>query len=219
VLYVDLTPWWKTDTDYWKSNELTSTQSLGYTYPEFVGLDMSNKDAVNKTISQKVAQLYGPKRGGNKRSFEEDSWRLENVHGHSHSRRHQRLAKRGRLAELLKSVFSDWSAEIRFNRHEVGQSFSVCLFLGDVPEDPSQWLVSPNLVGARHAFVHPTKNDHVAEEIGFIPINPWIAENTGLLSFAVELVKPLLTQKLQWRVLSVSRWDFTVTLTMVLIDI
>nr|BAE48754.1 polyphenoloxidase [Agaricus blazei] len=197
----DLTPWRKTDTEFWKSNEVTTTQSFGYTYPEFIGLDMNNRDAVNKTISQKVAQLYGPKGTSHRRSFEEDLSDLEQIHGHSHSRRHQRLAKRGRLAQLLKGIFSDWSAQIKFNRHEAGQSFSVCLFLGDVPEDPSQWLVSPNLVGTRHAFVHPTKNDHVAEEIGFIPINPWIAEHTGLLSFAVGLVKPLLIKSLQWRVL------------------
>jgi tyrosinase len=167
---------------------------------------MDNKEAVNKTISQKVAQLYGPKGNVHGRSFVGDLSPLEHVHGHSYSRRHQRLAKRGRIAQLLKGLFADWSAQIKFNRHEAGQSFSVCLFLGDIPEDPSQWLVSPNLVGARHAFVRSTKNDHVSEEIGFIPINPWIADNTGLLSFAVELVKPLLINKLQWRVLLVSCW-------------
>nr|Q00024.1 RecName: Full=Polyphenol oxidase 1; Short=PPO1; Short=Phenolase 1; AltName: Full=Cresolase 1; AltName: Full=Tyrosinase 1; Flags: Precursor [Agaricus bisporus]CAA59432.1 polyphenol oxidase [Agaricus bisporus] len=189
----DLAPWWKTQNEYWKSNELRSTESLGYTYPEFVGLDMYNKDAVNKTISRKVAQLYGPQRGG-QRSLVED---LSN----SHARRSQRPAKRSRLGQLLKGLFSDWSAQIKFNRHEVGQSFSVCLFLGNVPEDPREWLVSPNLVGARHAFVRSVKTDHVAEEIGFIPINQWIAEHTGLPSFAVDLVKPLLAQGLQWRVL------------------
>jgi tyrosinase len=197
----DLTPWWKSGTEYWKSNELTNIQSLGYTYPEFVGLDMNNKDAVNKTISQKVAQLYGPKGTHHGRSLGGDLSHLQNVPSHSHSRRHKQLAKRGRLAQLLKGEFSDWAAQIRFDRHEAGQSFSVCLFLGDVPEDPSQWLVSPNLVGSRNAFVHSTKGGRASEEIGFIPINPWIAENTSLLSFAAELVKPLLIKSLQWRVL------------------
>lgn len=178
-------------------------QALGYTYPEFAGLDMNNKQAVSKSISQKVAQLYGPKRG--RRSLE-DIPHIGDVHAHANSRRHRQLAQRSRLDQMWKGKFSDWSARIAFKRHELGRSFSVCLFLGDVPEDPNEWLVSKNLVGARHAFVHGMGNqggDDVVEE-GFIPFNPWLAEYTGLPSFAADLVAPFLTQKLQWRVIQVS---------------
>ncbi|KAJ7501106.1 hypothetical protein B0H11DRAFT_2224937 [Mycena galericulata] len=55
----DLTPFWKTQTSYWKSSEVTTTSTMGYTYPEFNGLDLSNLTEVRSAIMQKVTQLYG----------------------------------------------------------------------------------------------------------------------------------------------------------------
>lgn len=55
----DLTPFWKSDTNYWESTQVTATAPLGYSYPEFNGLDLSNPPAVKTAIAQKVNQLYG----------------------------------------------------------------------------------------------------------------------------------------------------------------
>ncbi|KAF8171240.1 tyrosinase [Mycena galopus ATCC 62051] len=56
----NLTPFWNTKTTYWESSQVTTTSALGYTYPEFNGLNLSNPSAVRTAIAQKVSQLYGP---------------------------------------------------------------------------------------------------------------------------------------------------------------
>ncbi|KAK7036243.1 tyrosinase [Favolaschia claudopus] len=55
----DLTPFWNSQTSYWESSMVTATATLGYSYPEFNGLDLSNPNAVRTAIAQKVNQLYG----------------------------------------------------------------------------------------------------------------------------------------------------------------
>ncbi|KAF7324006.1 Photo-regulated tyrosinase [Mycena kentingensis (nom. inval.)] len=58
----DLTPFWRTATTYWKSSDLDGVDSapLGYTYPEFNGLDLNNMPALTIAIKAKVDALYGP---------------------------------------------------------------------------------------------------------------------------------------------------------------
>ncbi len=41
-----LTPFWDSQNGYWASSEATITSKLGYTYPEFNGLNMGNPSAV-----------------------------------------------------------------------------------------------------------------------------------------------------------------------------
>ena len=55
----ELPPFWNTQSTYWTSSNVTSTSQLGYTYPEFNNLDMSNTSAVQTAISRIVNQLYG----------------------------------------------------------------------------------------------------------------------------------------------------------------
>jgi len=79
-------------------------------------------------------------------------------------------------------------------------------FLDEVPQDPQEWLVSPHLVGAHHAFVYDGGDAFTANMAkmdmveGFVPLNPWIADHSGLGSFDAHLVEPFLTDRLQWRV-------------------
>ncbi|KAH9950601.1 tyrosinase [Amylocystis lapponica] len=54
-----LSPFWNSQEGYWKSTELKKTSDLGWTYPEFNGLDMNNKELVRRVISKKVNELYG----------------------------------------------------------------------------------------------------------------------------------------------------------------
>ncbi|KAF7358752.1 Tyrosinase [Mycena sanguinolenta] len=56
----DLTPFWNAQNTYWHSTGVTTTAALGYTYPEFNGLNLGNPTAVRTAIAQKVNQLYGP---------------------------------------------------------------------------------------------------------------------------------------------------------------
>ncbi|KAJ7658138.1 common central domain of tyrosinase-domain-containing protein [Mycena polygramma] len=54
----DLTPFWKSQNSYWRSSEVTTTAAMGYTYPEFNGLNMSDPSAVRSAIAAKVVRLY-----------------------------------------------------------------------------------------------------------------------------------------------------------------
>ncbi|KAF8964476.1 common central domain of tyrosinase-domain-containing protein [Flammula alnicola] len=72
----------------------------------------------------------------------------------------------------------DWTARIEFKKYELGNSFSVFLFLGAVPEEPEQWHISPNFVGGHHAFVNSAaghcancRNQGDLLEEGFVHLN------------------------------------------------
>ena len=69
-------------------------------------------------------------------------------------------------------------SRIRFDIHELGESFGVLIFLGDVPEDPKKWHTAPTYVDSHHAYVgkpieYCEAADAVSEEIvplGFLRI-------------------------------------------------
>ncbi|KAF9444741.1 polyphenol oxidase [Macrolepiota fuliginosa MF-IS2] len=197
-----LTPFWNSQTSFWLSSQVRSTSSLGYTYPEFQGLDMNNKQAVRDSIIQKVNQLYNGQKRNTKRTLEVTA--AETAQGHA--RRH-RLLSRSLMSQLISGTYSDWTARIAFNRRELGRSFSVLLFIGDAPEDPKEWLTCQNLVGAHHAFVHnmgdcPSCPGGDLTEEGFVHMNSWIAEHSVLGSFELSVIGPFLKQGLQWRVIN-----------------
>ncbi|KAF7295866.1 Tyrosinase [Mycena chlorophos] len=54
-----LTPFWRSETEYWASNDVNTTSVVGYTYPEFNGLDMGNPTKLKSAILAKVKSLYG----------------------------------------------------------------------------------------------------------------------------------------------------------------
>ncbi|KAI9443337.1 photo-regulated tyrosinase [Lactarius indigo] len=106
---------------------------------------------------------------------------------------------------------TDWTARIHFKKYELGQSFAVLLFLGEVPEDASQWRTSPSFVGAHVAFVNSAADqcancreqaEIVAE--GFVHLNTAIAKLSGLSSFDPTVVTPYLRDNLHWRVQAVA---------------
>lgn len=54
-----MTPFSNTETTFWASSAVTDTAKLGYTYPEFNGLDLGNTSAVQRAIGNSVNRLYG----------------------------------------------------------------------------------------------------------------------------------------------------------------
>lgn len=109
-------------------------------------------------------------------------------------------------------VIQDWTARIHFKKYELGESFAVLLFLGEVPADASQWRTSPSFVGAHVAFVNSAADqcancseqaDIVTE--GFVHLNTAIAKLSGLSSFEPGVVTPYLRDNLHWRVQATDR--------------
>jgi len=109
----------------------------------------------------------------------------------------------------MPNSFWEWTARIRFNQHELGTSFAVCLFLCDnaeIPSNPRDWQIAPTFVGASHAYVaerregygYESPGDDVTQ--GFVHLNRGIIKLSGLRSLEPEVVKPYLKSKLQWKV-------------------
>ena len=106
----------------------------------------------------------------------------------------------------------EWTARVECKKFELGCSYSVIIFLGHVPDDPTDWQVSPNYVGSHYAFVNSVaegsedsrkKADVVIE--GFVHLNQAIIRRSGLHSLEPEAVVPYLTKYLHWRVLKVKK--------------
>ena len=188
----ELTPFWNSQTKCWDSDGVRKPGALKYSYPEFDGLDLNNRDAVKTAINNSVDKLYG---AGGKKFF---------------SRLQAEPSAEGVRTQEASTVINDWSTRIHVKKYELSGSFSVLIFLGEVPEDPEEWCTSPSFVGAHHVFVNGaadqcdncrSQEDLVVE--GFVHLNLVIAELSGLPSYEPSVVHPYLRDNLSWRIQSV----------------
>ncbi|KAG8930241.1 hypothetical protein FRC01_003109 [Tulasnella sp. 417] len=177
----DLTPFWNGAQTFWDSTDSRDwSAKLGYTYPEFVGLNLGDKAAVRAAISARVNQLYGD---GPRRTFAfaaasapaiaESAAELVGQTPATHAappaamRLFALPARPAAAAAAAQApvpeppaasaegaTYTDWTARIHVNKYAVGSSFSVLIFLGPVPEDPAQWRTSESYVGAHHVFMN-----------------------------------------------------------------
>jgi len=198
--HTSLTPFNNGQTTFWASAATVDTAKLGYSYPEFNGLDMGNKEAVRLAISRKVNQLYGAS------VFGDASVAASSLAGGLSS--HPALGP-GPVTPPNRGLY-EWTARVECKQFEVSISYLVAIFVGEVPKDPKQWQVSPNYVGSHYAFVNSAvkecancrdKADIVIE--GYVHLNKAIADHSGLKSLEPEGVLPYLSKNLHWRVLKV----------------
>ncbi|EFI28136.1 tyrosinase [Coprinopsis cinerea okayama7 len=177
-----LTPFWNTETTYWASSNVTTTERFGYTYPEFNGLDMGNAQAVRTAISRIITRLYGgttaiPRLA----SFVSGADSAQKPIPASRTKAALRTpAAESRAADAVEPKSNgeaheddnevnfevnpggqpgdiwEWTARVEFKKYELGTSFYVLLFLGAVPDDENseEWLTNENLVGCHYAFVN-----------------------------------------------------------------
>ncbi|KAA1472059.1 photo-regulated tyrosinase [Dentipellis sp. KUC8613] len=224
-----LTPFWDKPTGYWPSSAVEMTGKLGYTYPEFNGLDMGNPNAVKAALAQIVNKLYGGPSTNRFVSLAAQAPARGAAAGQSQSLGQQPKAGAQALANAAPAqlvgqagasnpqtasvqsfgssanVIWEWTARIHIEQYAIGGSFSVLLFLGNVPSNPDEWRTSPNFVGAHHAFVNSVpahcancrrQGGLVVE--GFVHLNEGIARLSGLGSLEPDVVKPYLTKELHW---------------------
>ncbi|KAK2467605.1 hypothetical protein APHAL10511_000460 [Amanita phalloides] len=186
----DLSPFWDSSNTFWKSKDLYTadkqyynTDKLGYTYPDFAGTDQNDHRSVKEAAVKVVHKL---------------------------------------LAKPQDSIFKvhpsldqwwNWSVRLRVKKFELGRSFSVLVFLGDVPEDYNNWWTSENLAGVNQVFANSApgscgncrQNSDMIHE-GFVHLNRLLARvvpNAG--AFDPQLIKPYLTKNLHWRVVDTGR--------------
>lgn len=205
---------------FWASSGVTLTARLGYTYPEFNGLgDDQNtiRDAITKIVNclygypaagvplepqaeNAVAKAMAADTGAPSAVESERSVSLPLAAPNTTHEPH------GTLVPPDLGLY-EWTARIEFKNYELGCSFSVRIFIGDPPEDPAEWPVSREFVGAHHAFVNTAadqcsncRNHRDLVEEGFVHLNWAIAARSGLGSFDPEVVEPYLTKELHWKV-------------------
>jgi len=195
-----LTPFNNGPTTFWASAATVDTAKLGYTYPEFNGLDMGNKEAVRVAISNKVNALYGLA------VFGSGSVATDSLVGGLPSH----PAPTSELIPPNRGLY-EWTARVECKQFEISTSYLVAIFIGKVPEDPNEWQVSHNYVGSHYAFVNSAakecencrnKADVVIE--GYVHLNQAIAHHSGLKSLEPTAVIPYLKENLHYRALKVN---------------
>lgn len=112
-------------------------------------------------------------------------------------------------AALSNKILWEWTAQIHAAECELGSTFSVIIFIGNVPSDPEEWLSCPEFVGKYSVLVGGRKytkriqGDNLTE--GFVHLNVAVAKRSGLGSLDPEEVVPYLEKTLNWRVQKVSQ--------------
>jgi tyrosinase len=101
----------------------------------------------------------------------------------------------------------EWTARIRCKQYELESSFAVVLFLGQIPDDPKQWLTTDAFVGAFNTFVNDApgecENCQAQADLaieGFVHLNAAISKQTREDSFEPDSIVPYLTNSLLWGV-------------------
>jgi len=255
LFLVALTPFWKANTTFWASKGTTDKVKPGYSYPESNELDaakMAIGYIVNRLyrfstfgsfviMSSPPASSFSagpsstavPIEKGREAPTQGEAANPSQAavphaqssqvpSGHDHG---SRPTVHPNLHVPPNHVLWEWTARIEFNKYELGVSFSVPIFLGTVPEDPEEWLVSPNFVGAHHAYVNSIavlranrQNEGNAVEEGFVHLDKAITQHSGLASLEPAVVEPYLTQQLDWRVQKVNSYSIPSSLTELMLN-
>jgi tyrosinase len=194
--FTDLTPFWKAPTTFWASTTVRDFgNALNYTYPDFhAQADTVSAAAVSSPAQALFAQPAAPQAAVAQAA----------------------VAAPGHSAGDSAAV-THWTARIRFKQYEIGDSFSVLLYLNAVPTNPEEYYTSPNYVGAYHGFVntaseHCTNCQNQAETgvEGYVHINDAILQHAHQTSLDPAVVVPYLTKNLHWRVVKVSVLSYLV---------
>lgn len=158
---------------------------------------MGNLEAVRGEVTKKINQLYG------------DS----NLFADWQSSKAFNVNSTLSAPTSSDGSYLDWTARIHVKKHEIGGSFAVLIFIGDVPENPDEWYMSSSFVGAHYGFVNSVvescENCAMQQEAGVV-LEGFVHLNRALVhvlpggSFDENVVEPILKENLHWRVRKVS---------------
>ncbi|KAH9980146.1 photo-regulated tyrosinase [Lactifluus volemus] len=236
----NLTPFWNTQSGFWHSSGTTKTEALQYTYPEFNNLKPNEvQQAIANYVEQQyggggaqffnrgpgVSFLAQPAAGGAPPHVAKgaspaapaapaasavkpvaDAARNPSASQGSHP------AESGGPGRGGPSVVHDWTVRIHVKKYELRKSFTVLIFVGPVPDEPSQWRKASSYVGSHSTFVNGSADqcancraqaDVVTE--GFVHLNRALGRHSGLSSYEPQVVSPYLRENLHWRVQAVDR--------------
>ncbi|KAI0898379.1 Di-copper centre-containing protein [Annulohypoxylon nitens] len=153
-----LTPFFSNETHFWTSDMVRDHEVFNYTYPE-----VANKSRVELVAT--INRLYGnfspaamfTRPSGSQRHGKKDEISLSGrspyvANGLSWNSQTSTRPVIG--AVFNNGRYREWIANIRVKKHAMGGSFSIHLFLGEIPSDPLSWPVASSLVGTLGVFAH-----------------------------------------------------------------
>ncbi|KAI1768268.1 Di-copper centre-containing protein [Hypoxylon sp. FL1150] len=210
-----LTPFFSNETHFWTSDEVRDLEVFNYTYG----------DIANKSRADVVALIHS--RYGN---FTPASMFLNTGRARRRSNRHA-----GHLSQHTSQVrphranglswnsqtsthpplsavfrgnkYREWIANVRVSKQAMGGSFSIHLFLGEAPSDPTSWLVASNLIGTLGVLAHRGKHGMHGmpgrKVAGTIPMTSALMQMASLgevSSLHVEDIVPFLKDNLEFRI-------------------
>jgi len=191
----------------WTSTGALKTSTFNYYYPE------TASGATAKTVSNAVNTLYN--HGSSTAPSKARKRSLSYLSALS-----MRIVKRdlvGDIASALgiqesatgSSASYEYSASIVSQKFQMNGSYAIYLFLGNPPDDSSEWPLAANLVGTHGVSANyvpdggsnPMAGSNVLVTGGIPLTSALIAEvNSGSLSgLKPSIVEPYLTRNLQWR--------------------
>lgn len=178
----------------WTSNTVGSTQQFGYTYPETASQDINE-------VRRHVNQLYGGGAAAGGPMRKRDPLQAAT---------HEQVKSAAGMT--VDGYIRDYAANVITNKHALGKSYGIYLFVGDFDEsDPCSWGTSPNLAGVQAPFTafsagppDPSKNITIS---GTVPLTDALLEKVKsgeLKSMDDADVAAYLKDNLHWRVATVS---------------
>ncbi|KAH9929640.1 tyrosinase [Amylocystis lapponica] len=174
--HTPLGPFWRSQQDTWRSTQLTDTSPLGYTYPEFNGVDMDNPAALRLAIANTVNALYRPPAPTSASAGTTLEWTAE-VHFQKHA------LQQSFSVLLFVGPVPDDPAQWRTSTSFAGAVHAFA-----------------NSTAARCANCRANA-DVVVE--GFVHLDDALAAHPALASRQPDVVVPFLRDQLSWRVYTV----------------
>ena len=110
----------------------------------------------------------------------------------------------------LKKKVHDWSARISCKKFQLGGSFAIYVFLGEIPSDMKNWVSDPALAGVFGIFANPfpeecpnctSQVDLVIED--FVPLDKAILRLSRQRSLEPAFCVPYLAKHIKWRIVKV----------------
>jgi tyrosinase len=168
--------------NFWTSDKVRSTLSFGYTYeePPFSGGQRSKDDRRAQLVAH-INKMYGPtstmgmakrhnRRGvsgyrkGVKSVFRDD--------GVPDLSRHSALNDRPIAPIMNGNHYTEWLANVHVKMQALDGPFTVCFFIGKVPEKTEDWNSAVNLVGSMGVFAgqgRPNNNNQISSTVHLTP--------------------------------------------------
>ncbi|AEO70659.1 uncharacterized protein THITE_2056637 [Thermothielavioides terrestris NRRL 8126] len=229
-----LEPFWdKSGTKFWTSAQIKDTTTFGYAYPETQKWRFPDQQSYQTSIRQAVTALYGTNVFTNfvannlaKRKDEHAPTVFTTLasappsHPPLSSSSAKQEAEEGPIPASLRhlapnNAYTEWVVNVRAEKHGLGASFRVLVFLGAFDEaDPSGWDTEFNCVGRVSVLGRDGQTTQCARcrsdaagglmVSGTVPLTSALLQDIAvegqLASLRPEDVVPHLRRQLAWRV-------------------